>query len=396
MVNEPPGKPATNALSEMAVLAKLIMRIGPDIDLIARISGQYKETIRYRYKEKILAKGFKLQARVNYEGLSLTRVVAKVGLNGVYASHAREIFLVMNRSCYLTSYTQLLPEGIYMVHLSVPAALRDAVVGFVEQLRGMGVFDSVEFYKFDWFRTVPMRTEFYDFEHQAWDFDWTKMVGPSKDDGAGDYRPFRFDRTDLLILKEMQIDATRPLSDVRQAIMAKDGVDINYKTLAWHWIKHVQEKKMINGYALRWTGTRHDSQTERTKDSHPRYVMVAVFVRAITDSERAALVGQMNRVPFLWCEAAGEDYYAQLAFPLEMVNDAFLFLKDVISGLGGRASYHVADQGDSIELALPYQMFDNQEKRWIFEEPELRARFESLLLEIRDRSGMGRGQSIQG
>ena len=56
-------------IPEMAQLAKLMMKMGPDIDRIARISGQYKETIRYRYKEKILGKGFALQARLNFEGL---------------------------------------------------------------------------------------------------------------------------------------------------------------------------------------------------------------------------------------------------------------------------------------------------------------------------------------
>src|SRR5271154_2141059 len=117
MVNEPTGKSSgTNTIPEMAQLAKLIMKMGPDIDRIARISGQYKETIRYRYKEKILGKGFSLQARLNFEGLGLKRIVMKVKVGEAYSTYAREIFMAMNQLCYVTSFTGLLPEGSYMIH----------------------------------------------------------------------------------------------------------------------------------------------------------------------------------------------------------------------------------------------------------------------------------------
>jgi hypothetical protein len=390
MVNEPTGKNVGTALPEMAQLATLIMKMGPDIDRIARISGQYKETIRYRYKEKIIGRGFAVHARVNFEGLGLQRVVMKVTLNGAYSTYAKELFVAMNKLCYVVSYSQLLPDGNYMLQASVPKEHKQRFMDLMKKLKELGIFEAVEFYTFDWFRNVPMRAEFFDFDHGLWDFDWTRTVEPGKNDNPGPLESFTFDRLDLLILKELQIDATRSLSEIREAILANNEIDVNYKTLAWHWAKHVQEKRMVNGYVLRWMGTTYDSATERAKHRQHKYIMIPVFVRGVSDAERVALMAEMNKIPFLWCEAAGEDYHAQFAFPVEMVNDAFSFLKDALAGFGSRATYSVLDQTNSLSFTFSYNLFDDESRLWAFNGPELEARFESLVLKIREGSGQPR------
>jgi DNA-binding Lrp family transcriptional regulator len=386
MVNEPTGKKQSTPLPEMAQLAKLIMRNGPDIDNIARISGQYKETIRYRYKEKILKKGFALQAIMDYEGLGLRRVVMKVRVNSTYASYAREMFAAMNKLCYVTSFTFLLPEGLYMIHANVPKAFKASFVDFMGKLKEMGIFDTLEVYTFDWFRNIPMRAEYYDFDHGVWDYDWTRKVEPSKDEVEQTSAELTYDKVDLLILKEMHADATRSISEIRDAIKATDGIDINYKTLAWHWIKHVQEKKMIRGYRLNWMGTRYDFVADKPKQRPHKYVLVSVFVRDVNQAERASLRSEMNKVPFLWCEAVGDDYHAQLAFPVEMVNDAFSFLETPMSRFGDRASYHVMDQSNAINFSISYQLFDNSEREWKMDVPDLISRFQNLVLKIGENS----------
>jgi hypothetical protein len=388
---EPPGKNTGSALPEMAQMARLIMKLGPDIDLIARISGQYKETIRYRYKEKILAKGFAIQARLNFEGLGMQRVVLKVSLDDSYARYAREIFLAMNKLCYVVSFNQLLPEGNYMLQASVPREYKQPFIDLMNRLKEIGIFRSVEFYTFDSFRNVPMRPEYFDFEHGDWDFDWNKTAEPAhEEDEAMPPGRFTFDKLDLLILKELQADATRSLSEIRESIKSKNELDVNYKALAWHWTRHVQEKRMINGYVLRWMGTTFDSVNERVNHRQRKYIMIPVFVRGISDSERVELTGETRRIPFLWCEAAGEDYHAQFAFPVEMVNDAFTFLRDTLERFGSRASFSVFDQTNALSFTISYRMFDDDRREWTFEGPELVSKFEKLVGKIRESSGQSR------
>ncbi|MDA4121581.1 MAG: hypothetical protein OK456_00200 [Thaumarchaeota archaeon] len=393
MVSEPTGKKPGNPLPEMAQLAKLLMRHGPDIDNIARISGQYKETIRYRYKEKILKKGFALQAIMDYEGLGLSRVVLKVKVSETYAPYAKEMFSAMHKLCYVTSFTFLLPEGLYMLHANVPKAFRGRFVEFMNKLKEMGIFETVEVFNFEWFRNIPMRAEYYDFDHGVWDFDWTEGVEPSKDQVEETPSELSFDKFDLLILKEMHKDATRSISEIRDKIKEEDGIDINYKTLAWHWIKHVQEKKMIKGYRLNWMGTSYDWAADKPKQRQHKYMIVAVFVKGVSQAERASIRSDMNRLPFLWCETAGEDYHCQLSFPVEMVNDAFSFLEGPIARFGSRASYHVMDQTNGLTFTISYQLFDGAERAWKMDVPDLVARFQNLAMKIGGNSGLSRGSN---
>jgi len=394
MVNEPTGKGSGSPpLPEMAQLAKLIMKMGPDIDRIARLSGQYKETIRYRYKEKILGKGFALQARLNFEGMGLKRVIMEVRLGEPYNNYAKEIFIAMSKLCYLTSFSSLMPEGSYMIQATLPKEFRAEFVEMMKSIQGLGIFTSIEFYNYDWFRNVPMRAEYYDFEHGVWEFDWDKPVEYVKGDHDTGFEAFGVDRVDLLIMKELQIDSTRSLSEIREAIKESDGADINYKTLAWHWIRHVQEKKMLNGYTLRWMGTRYDPISEKAQHRQHRYVGVPILVRGVSDEERVSLMSEMNKIPFIWSEAAGEDYYAQFAFPVEMVNDAFSFLKAALARFGDRAKYHIVDQTNSAGFALSYPLFDDSQRKWTFEPQEVLVRFQSLMLKIREGSGQARNSN---
>ncbi len=390
MVNEPTGRKVGSAPSEMAQLAKLIMRMGSDIDLIARISGQYKETIRYRYKEKILGKGFALQARLNFQGLGMKRIIMKLDLGAAYTPYAKELFLAMNKLCFVTSFSSLMPERAYIVHANVPSEFKGEFINLMTKLRDLGMFTSIEFFNFDWFRNVPMRADYYDFEHGVWEFDWGTPVEHGKEDNESGFEPFKFDKTDLLIMKELQVDATRSLSEIREAIKANDNIDINYKTLAWHWTKHVQEKRMINGYALRWMGTRYDPDSELAKHKPHTYVFVPILVRKVSEADRLALSAETNKVPFIWSEASGEDYYAQFAFPVETVNDAFSFLKTVMSRFGDRAEYHIVDQMNTLSFMMTYQLFDDVERKWTFNGDETLALFRSLIMKIGESSGVGR------
>jgi len=387
MVGEPLRGTSGGQISEMALLAKLIMKMGPDIDQISRISGQYKETIRYRYKEKIIGRGFVVHARLNYDRLGLQRVVMRVTLGGDYAPHAKELFVAMNKLCYVVAFNQLLPDGSYMLHANVPRAHAEEFVDLMKGLRGLGIFETLDVYNFEWYRNVPMRTEYFDFDHGVWDFDWTKTVEPAKDDNPGPFGPVGFDRMDLLILKELQADATRSLSEIRDAIMATNGIDINYKTLAWHWAKHVQEKRLIEGYSLRWMGTSYDSASDRTNQRSHRYIVIPVFVHGLSDEERVWVIGEMNRVPFLWCEAAGADYHAQLAFPVEMVNEAFSFLRTALERFGTRATCSVFDQSNALTFTLCYQLYDDAKREWKFNGPETLSVFRDLVMKIGESAG---------
>jgi hypothetical protein len=76
-----------------------------------------------------------------------------------------------------------------------------------------------------------------------------------------------------------------------------------------------------------------------------------------------------------------------------MVNDAFSFLKTVMSRFGDRAEYHIVDQMNTLSFVLTYQLYDDAQRRWSFNADETLSLFQSLVMKIGESSGMGRNTS---
>src|SRR5947209_20400847 len=72
-----------------AQLVQLLTEVGPDIPEISRRLGQFKESVRYRYKEKILKRGFAVRAAVDHEKLGLKRIVFVVDFAPLYKQYAQ-------------------------------------------------------------------------------------------------------------------------------------------------------------------------------------------------------------------------------------------------------------------------------------------------------------------
>jgi len=376
--------------SEIAQIVKLITKYGVEINEISKRSGQFKETVRYRVKEKILNRGMAVQAVVDESIIGLRRIAAKVTLGDTYKEYGPQIFVAMNELCYVSAFETALPEDFYLVHASVPVERLEEFKQLMLRIRDLGIFSSLRFYEFDWTRRAPMKAEHYDFNRGVWDFDWRSPKATEPDATMGRPGTGRsVDRIDLLILKELQIDASKNLVQIREAIKRKDGVDINYKTLNWHYSHHVEASGLISSYSVRWLGTTYNETAEKPRQRQHRYTVVNLLVEDVTEQEKMVLIGKMNRLPFLWFEAAGKDYMAQSAFPLEMITEAMEYLKDVMKPFEGRAKYFMEDQKNSVVFSVSHKSWDEEAKKWKFEAPDLIARFENLVVKI--NRGPGRG-----
>jgi hypothetical protein len=60
---------------ELVQMAHCLAEVGPNINEIARRTGQYKETVRYRYHRFFLDKGIALQAAPSYPKLGFKRLI---------------------------------------------------------------------------------------------------------------------------------------------------------------------------------------------------------------------------------------------------------------------------------------------------------------------------------
>lgn len=361
-----------------AQLVNLLTKLGPDIPEIARRLGHYKESVRYRFKQKLLSRGLAVQAAVDHEKLGLRRVVSIVKFGEPYERYAEAILTAMSELNYLVSFEMTLPEGFFLINFSVPDEYVPEFLSYIEALKEKGLFTSAESHVFDFFRNTPMRAEFYDFNRGVWDFDLSSTSLTPEAISYVQVKPARFDYLDLLLLKELQIDATRSLVEIASRL------GMNYKKLAWHYSAHVQGAGLIEGYTVNWMGTRYEYKTEKALHRKHKYVRINMLVQCRSDAERLYLMSKSNRLPFLWAEAFGRDYYAEFAFPVDFVNEAMQYLREMLRGFDERVRYFVMDQTNALAFTISYKLFDQEKRRWTFDREGLLRRFESLLVKIKE------------
>ncbi|HUI86662.1 MAG TPA: hypothetical protein VLY21_05880 [Nitrososphaerales archaeon] len=374
--------PKSEVNERTASLVQLLAKIGPDIPEIGRRLGEFKESVRYRYKAKILDKGIAVQAIPDQEKLGLRRIIMIAEFAETYAKYAQSLMAAMNDLCYIVGFAKTLPGGSYIVDAAVPKELVDGYIEFLGKLKEKGLFSDLQVMMFDWYRNPPMRAEQYDFDTGRWDYDWSEAGAP--DFEAAAYMPSgrqKFDRTDLLIMRELHIEANQSLTSIAEKL------GINYKKLAWHYNNHVLPRGLIKTYRLNWMGTRYDYATEKAHQRSHRYFLVELLVRNVHGAELMALRAKINALPFLWSEAVGESYDAQIAFPIDFMNEGLQFLATVLEPFRTRAEYFVIDQTNALAFTISDRLYDESTARWQLDEAALLQNFDEVLLRIREGRG---------
>jgi hypothetical protein len=359
-------------------MVKLLTEYGPQINRIARDARIHKETARYWYKEKLLKKGYTMTAVPDYEKLGLGRVVAFVGFSEKFVPYADAILMAMSELCYLSSFAKSLTEDSYSIQANVPREFTNDWIRFMQALKQRGVFDSIQVVPFDWVRVVPMRSELYDFEHDSWQYDWASK--PRVEPDSASFAPSergKFDQIDLGLIKQLQIDPETTLFEISPKLQ------VNYKTLSWHYRVHVVGNRLLRGYLVNWAGTRYDPKLEKALHRRHRYMWIELLVRGITENERMELMAKVNRLPFVWLEAGGQNYFAQIAFPSETMTEALGFIKEVVSPIKQKTTWHFMDQANALRFSIVPSLYSQETRKWNFDQIELLNRFDKLVLEIK-------------
>src|SRR5438477_3870875 len=68
--------PRSKISHETARIVELLVRYGPNIEEIARATGIFRETVRYRCKKRIWERGLTVHAVLDYERLGMGKILA--------------------------------------------------------------------------------------------------------------------------------------------------------------------------------------------------------------------------------------------------------------------------------------------------------------------------------
>ncbi|HEV2389503.1 MAG TPA: hypothetical protein VGS04_02145, partial [Nitrososphaerales archaeon] len=327
---------------------------------------------------------FAIKADLDYGALGLRRVVMKLRVSEAHSQQVHEIFEAMSEVCYLVAYAGTIPTLLYIAHAAVPTELTNDFRRLMKKLEEKGIFSSVELFVCDWFRVAPMRAESFDFDEGVWDFDWSKprTVDDKAARGAVSEEK-KIDKIDLLLLKELWKDGDRSITEIQAAIKAANGIDINYKTLGWHYANHVLGRHMIRDYSIAWHRFTYSLESDRVERvGKHSYLGVSLIVKGTNEQEKMMLRSELNGLPFLWSEAAGAAYYSQLFFPLSSANEGLEYLKTILKAYGDRAEIFLLDQREMQSFTIAYKLWDESSGRWTFERPSILARLEDVAVGI--------------
>jgi hypothetical protein len=222
-------RPRRKLNSELVEMARCLAEAGPNINEIARMTGRFKETVRYRYHKFFLERGITVQAVPSYGKLGFRRLVLIAKLAPQCEANAKPIFNALSDLCYLHSFTRVMLTGEYVIHVAVPSELAERCAALFRALHGSGLFAELEILEFEEMRNPPMKPEFFDFIKGTWSSGWTSSSGISKLPLNARPRVERYDKIDLLILKELDIDASRTL------VKMAENVKVNQNTLEFHF-----------------------------------------------------------------------------------------------------------------------------------------------------------------
>ncbi len=364
------------ARSSVDRLSRLIREIedgGPNVTRIAQSIGESEATVRYWVRKKLVDKGFVIQAVPGHEAIGLKRVVAVVRVSSLYLPVARRVFVEMSESAYLTHYSGDVLDDSFVLTASVPAEFLGEYSRFMKQLQNLGFLSQViEVLDFEWSRVLPMKVEAFDFNRSKWDFDLNRSVAAA-DLKIRPARRQKVDKTDLLIIRRLQVDAR-----VTAKVMA-EVIGLDYKRVLRH-LSHVRERKLISYFRVRWLGTKYDAQTGKARSVAHRYLPLDLMVKGIELDEMTDLMLETHKLPFLWFEAGGRNYFCEALVPLELTNEVLSHLKRATAQCGSRKRVSITATGEALAFSIAPELFDQKSKHWTFDSTKSLKRIGDILL----------------
>jgi len=236
------------------VNAKIIEGLGrhspKNISVLAKHIGLPPTTVAYRIK-KLMEEGYlKVRAKLNSPKLGLMKAVMIAD-----TKHALEDKL-LSAIENLGYWTYIAPcygkfNGFYAV-FSFPALYKEKLEDYLDNVKQLGIVSN---YVFHWMTNIYEVTpnfHWFDFEKSAWSFSWKKWVeeipkaSENLPERLGDPKIYavNVDKTDLLMLKEMEKNGTIDFTELAHVLeITPQGVRHRYH-------QHIVKRALIAEYEI--------------------------------------------------------------------------------------------------------------------------------------------------
>lgn len=237
---------------------------------------------------------------------------------------------------------------------TIPKEKTQEFEAFLQSLRDYGVARSIEVNYSTCFEGVPVQSRWFDIESAAWVFDWDEWIKEVETiEGELPYTlvepsdwPIKVDHDDLLIIKELEIDGRRSLTEISKKL------DVPLERLKYHFKEHVSKRGLIEGYQVEiYRFPSPISENLFFKFEFDSYEKMVKFALTLHDKP----------FPFYLGKVLGENaIITQVYLPRREFRNFIAALSSLIKR-GALKSYHyvITDIFQVWRETIPYQHFED-------------------------------------
>ncbi|MHB8567745.1 MAG: hypothetical protein ACYC9U_11690 [Nitrososphaerales archaeon] len=304
--------------------------------------------------------------RLKDEGMAIVAVpdIEKLGLERIRVSFklspsmkdVTPFFGALHQSSGLRSYARSMINRIFDCEFSIPRGTIGELEKLLQKLEGMKSIQKAELRKLLWKDVLMVKTQFYDYSKNEWDVDFSTLSGDPSILIPSISTTERFDFTDLLMIKELELDTWIKTVDLAKKCSVAD------RDAAYHLNKHIFGRKLINSFRFRWVGT---------KESWLKHSIIpATYVfKEISDESARHAMSVLTSVPFTWSHMRAEDgtYMAEVMFPVSQFSETVQHISNQLGYLDLTPEVYMKDWSCLSTFTIPYMLYDKDNCAWDFE-----------------------------
>lgn len=299
------------------------------------------------------------------EGIGVLPVVdtAKLGLEKVRVSFKlspsmkeKPFFGGLHQSAGLRYYCRGMLTGVLDTEFNIPGRSLGELRSLLQKLEELKIIQSVKVRRLIWKDILMLKTEFFDYSKAEWDVDFSSLAGDPSVKIPPISSPVHFDYTDLLIIKELELDPWVKIVDLAKKMNSLD------REVAYHLNKHVFGNSLISSFRFRWVGT---------KDAWSKHSIIGTtfFFNEISNEKARHAMSVLTSTPFTWSHMRGEDgtYIVEALYPISQFSETTQYISSKLRALDLYPEVAIPDWSCVSSYTIPYMLYNADSAKWELE-----------------------------
>ena len=352
-------------------IVEALERHGPrNVTYVARKLGIPAETLRKRLKHLRSTFLWNIGINIYHTFLGLKKAVVFAEAHPGYEDlllqglKAHDFWIFVSR-CYGTF------EGCVGI-FTIPKDHEGEFKQFIESMQELGVARNIQIFWSTCFQSVNLKCEWFDEDSSTWDFQWDGWIDEiDQEDTDLPYTlvdpegfPIKGDKTDVLMLKELEKDATTTFTQLGKRL------GISPQTVGYRYKKHLMERRLIENF--------------RVSAFHFGRTMADFFFFILefdTNEKSAKFASSLLDKPF--ARAVGKilgrnALYAYVYLPKSEFRKFLKALSQLVRrGFVKSYQYAIQDCEASSRQTISYEYFEND--AWTYDHAKHQERLEQLV-----------------